>query len=142
MTEGRPTRSPGKTDPLAVRAEPTGCSTAAQALPNLERAGVRPGDSRRCRRWSRRRAGGESRAAPGDWHGTGAAALSGFVAIAEKLHFGRAAERPHIAHPSFRQQIRLLERDLRVKLYPHTARGLQLFGAALTMHRIAGRGCR
>jgi DNA-binding transcriptional LysR family regulator len=52
-----------------------------------------------------------------------------FLALAEHLNFGRAAEQLHIAQPVLSRQIRALERELRVQLFARDHRGTQLTSA-------------
>src|SRR3978361_2533320 len=61
-----------------------------------------------------------------------------FVAVADRLHFGRAADDLHIAQPVLSRQIRALEHDLGAALFTRNRHGVALTDAGRQLLADAG----
>lgn len=61
-----------------------------------------------------------------------------FVAVADRLHFGRAADELHIAQPVLSRQIRALEKDLGAELLIRDSHGVALTDAGRQLLADAG----
>ena len=59
--------------------------------------------------------------------------LQQFLAVAELLHFGRAAERLHMSQPPLTQAVRKLEGQLGVRLFERSSRSVKLTAAGAAL---------
>jgi DNA-binding transcriptional LysR family regulator len=65
--------------------------------------------------------------------------LEYFVAVARELHFGRAADKLHVAQPSVSQQTKALEGELGVQLFERTSKAVSLTGPGSELFPLAAK---
>jgi DNA-binding transcriptional LysR family regulator len=62
-----------------------------------------------------------------------------FLAIAEEEHFGRAAQRLHVAQPALTRHMHKLEQELQVRLFDRLPRGIRVSAAGRALQEDARR---
>jgi len=65
--------------------------------------------------------------------------LQYFVTLADELHFGRAAQKLHLAQPALSHNLRVLEEDLGVALMVRSSRRVELTEAGRVLRRDAAK---
>jgi len=65
--------------------------------------------------------------------------LKVWIAVAKRLSMTKAAAELHIKQPSVTQQVKLLEKEYRVKLYNVNGRGIELLPAGKLLLKYAKR---
>ncbi|MFX8301181.1 LysR family transcriptional regulator, partial [Acinetobacter baumannii] len=65
--------------------------------------------------------------------------LQQFLAVAELLHFGRAAQALHMSQPPLTQAVRKLETQLGVQLFERSSRSVRLTPAGTALQALATR---
>ncbi|WP_345247544.1 LysR family transcriptional regulator [Pigmentiphaga soli] len=63
-----------------------------------------------------------------------------FLAVAEELHFGRAAARLNMSQPPLSEQIRLMEEDTGIRLFDRSTQGVRLTAAGSVLYDAVRRG--
>ncbi|MFC9935921.1 LysR family transcriptional regulator [Glutamicibacter sp. NPDC127525] len=68
--------------------------------------------------------------------------VEAFLAVAEELHFGRAAEKLHMSQPPLSMRVKQLEKELGIQLFDRSTRNVRLTSAGQQLVAPAGHALR